>query len=119
MLCTVKVWLSTPAAKVKVLLLAVKSVPLVALPLLVAYCTVWLAAESLLRVTVKVIKPPSLTETLPTLKAGRSSSAVLVPVANGPVPVPSSRMVPVAVAWAMVLPALLLDSVTVRVSAPS
>ena len=85
---------------------------------MVAKFTLWLTAEAPVRVTVKVIKPPSLIDTSATLKAGRSSSAP-GPGPNGPGPVPSSRMVPVAVARAMVLPALLPVRVTVKASLPS
>ena len=118
---TVKVWLDTPGAKVSVPLAAVKSPASAESPLAmeVAKSTVWLASASPVRVTVKVTRPPSLMDTSPTLKAVRSSSGVCGPLPSGSGPVPSSTMVPTAVASLMVEPVLLLLSVTVKVSAPS
>ena len=121
MVCTVKVRLVTPGANVSVPDAAVKS-PASAVsppPREVAKSTVWLASASPVRVTVKVISPPSLIETSPTLKAVRSSSGPSGPPPSGSGPVLSSMMLPVAVASASVEPVLLLLSVTVKVSAPS
>ena len=55
------------------------------------------------------------------LKTGRSSSAVVWPVVKGPGPVPSSRMVAVAVALVELMRAPLVapESWTRKVSAPS
>ena len=122
MVWTVKVWLLTPAAKVRVPVRAVKSPTSALSPRarLVAKSMLWLTSEAPVRVTVKVIRPPSLTETSATLKAGRSSSRMAGSVLPGWLlpPVPSSLMV--ATPWASPMVALEAEErLTLKDSLPS
>ena len=74
----------SPAAKERVPLVAVKSpVPAVsAEPMEVEKSTVCVSCASPVRVTVKVMAPPSVAEELVMEKEGLLSSSVMVPVAE-------------------------------------
>ncbi len=110
--CTLKVCSLTPAANVRVCVVRAVKSPAWAVSGEASVndetSTVCETAEAPLRVTVKLARPPSLTVTLPTLKTGWSSSA-MVPLAA----------VPVELSATLLLLALVMLAITVSLSSNS